>query len=132
MLFFKILCFVWAAVGIGSRIAMLAMKDKWNAWEINSAYSEKRPAWVIAVAIIGLTLIGITWAVYLINDIAYGWILSVFVTLTFIKIVALIFNYDKFREFAKNMLGNKGKMMILNIAVIKICVILILLGIFLY
>ena len=132
MYYFKIMCFLWAAIGIGSRIAMGVMKEKWAVWEQNSAYKENRPAWVISVAITGLVLIAVTWYVYLSQGIAYGWVLALLITLTGIKIVALLFQYNKFRGFVKTMLASKQKMLQLNISVIILSAALIAMALFLY
>lgn len=132
MLFFKIICFVWAAIGIVSRIAMAVMKEKWAVWEENQAYKEKRPGWVAVVAVVGLLLIAAIWAVYIIFGVPYGWVLGVLITLTSVKVVKLLFSYNEFRVFLKNTLADKTKMMRLNIAVIILSVGLVCLGIFLY
>jgi len=132
MLFFKITCFVWAAIGIVSRIAMAVMKDNWNQWEENKAYKEKRPFWVVLIAIFGLILIGAVWTVYLVYDVQYGWILASLISLTFLKIATLLFNYEKFRTFLKDTLADKKKMLSLNISVIILSIILIGMGVFLY
>lgn len=132
MLFFKIVCFFWAAVGIISRIAMAAMKEKWAVWEQAHAYKEKRPAWVVIVGVIGILLIPAVWAVYIIFSVSYGWILGALMTLTIFKIVTLMFNYSKFREFLKNTLVDKKKMLKLNVAVIILSIGLVCMGLFLY
>lgn len=132
MLFFKIICFFWACVGIISRIAMAVMKDKWAIWEQTHAYREKRPAWVVLVGVVGILLIVAVWAVYIIFSVPYGWILGGLLTLTIFKIVTLMFNYSKFREFLKNTLVDKEKMLRLNVAVIILSVGLVCMGLFLY
>jgi len=132
MLFFKITCFVWAAIGIISRIAMALMKEKWAVWEKNSAYKQKRPAWVAAVAMLGILLIAAVWLVYIFAGVPYGWILAALITLTAFKIITLLLNYDKFREFLKKTLADKTKMLGLNIAVIILSAGLVCMGIFLY
>lgn len=132
MLYFKILCFVWAIIGIGSRFFMYTLKENWNSWEQNEAYKEKRPLWVIIVAVLGIALIIITWTVYIVYNVKYGWILSLLMTLTIVKISNLLFRYDKFREFLKNILPDKKRMKQLNISVIILSIVLILMGLFLY
>ena len=132
MLYFRILCFVWAGIGIGSRIAMGLMKDNWAVWEENKAYKEQRPVWVIIMSIVGVVLIGLTWWVYITQSIPYGWILAALITITGIKIFNLVFQYDKFRVFVKTMLSSKQKMMQLNIGVIVLSVGLVFIALFLY
>lgn len=132
MLYFKVLCFVWAIIGLGSRFFMYTLKENWNSWEQDKAYKEKRPLWVVLVAILGIVLIIVTWTIYIVYDVKYGWILSLLMTLTIVKISNLLFRYDKFREFLKEILPDKKRMKRLNISVIILSIVLILMGLFLY
>lgn len=132
MLFFKITCFIWAAIAILSRVAMAIMKEKWSVWEENNVYKEKRPWWVIVVAILGLITIAAIWIVYIQLKIPYGWVLATLITLTAIKILTLLFHYDNFRIFLKTTLADKKKMAQINLAVILLAALLILAGTFLY
>lgn len=93
--------FVWAAIGILSRVAMAVKKEKWAYWEEGCAYKEKRPVWVVLVAVFGLMMIIAVWLVYILTSVPYGWVLAVLITLTAIKIITLLVNYDKFRTFLK-------------------------------
>lgn len=130
--YFSILCYFWAAIAIISRIAMFVMKDNWDKWETEKAYSEKKPSWVYIVCIIGIALIFATWYVYLKYNVNLGWILSILITLTSVKISNILFKYDKFRIFVIETLSNKSKMMKLNVSVIVLSIILIFMGIFIY
>lgn len=132
MLFFKIVCFVWAAIGIISRIAMAVLKEKWAVWEENRAYKARRPAWVVVVSVFGFCMIAATWLVYIIVGVPYGWVLAALITLTAVKISSLLFNYSKFREFLKETLASRQKMMRINVSVIILSAGLIALGLFLY
>lgn len=132
MLFFKIVCFIWAAIGIVSRIAMAIMKEKWAIWEENSAYKAERPAWVVVVSAFGFCMIVAAWLVYILVGVPYGWVLATLITLTAAKISTLLFDYSKFREILKKTLASKRRMMRLNVSVIILSVGLIVLGIFLY
>ncbi|WP_113672085.1 hypothetical protein [Vallitalea guaymasensis] len=132
MLYFKIMCFLWAAIGIISRIAMAVMKDNWNKWETTKAYKEKKTLWIYIVCIVGLILIALTWYIYIVYSIPYGWILGILISLTGIKILTLMFNYNKFQEFLHATLYNPKKMLRLNISVIILSLILIAFGIWLY
>ncbi len=130
--YFSILCYIWSAIAIISRIAMFAMKDNWNKWETEKAYSQKKPFWVYIVCIVGIVIIITTWYVNFKYNVSLGWILSILITLTSIKMVNIIFNYNKFRDFIIKTLNNKGKMMKLNVLVLALSIILIFMGIFLY
>ncbi len=132
MNYFSVICFVWAAIGIGSRLAMAFMGQNWNKWETESAYKEKRPKWIIAMFIIGIIIIALTWYMVAVSDIQFSWIIAALISLTIIKLSTLIFRYDKFREFMVSTLNNPKKMLKLNISVIIFSIILISMGIWLY
>lgn len=130
--YFNILCFIWAFVGIASRFLMIHFKERWNKWELEKAYSEEKPKWIYVVAVFSLIIVGYTWYKVIVLNVKYSWIISSFITLTLIKVFMLIFHYQKFREFVKEVLNNKRKLMQLNIGVFIFSIICILMGIYLY
>lgn len=130
--YFSYLCFAWAAVGIITRVLMVTMGDRWNKWEMEKAYASHKPAWIYIIAVFGLLMIAITWYQVINLDVRYSWIMAVFVSLTTIKLSALLFKYDQFRQFASETLNNPEKMKKLNISVLMISVIFIALGVFVY
>jgi hypothetical protein len=132
MLYFRVLCFLWAAVGIGSRIAMAMMGKRWAEWEETQAYSETRPGWVVAVALFGYGLVVLTWYVAISQQIPYGWVLALLVTSTTVKVSVLLFNYVAFREFLQTSLRSRSRMAIINGSVLLLSAILVWMGLFLY
>ncbi len=130
--YFSILCFVWAAIGIGSRFLMISLGKKWNEWELGKAYSEKKPKWIYFLGILCLAIVGFTWYQVFTLGVKYSWIIASLVTVTLVKVFNLLFNYDNFREFAKSVLNDKKKLIQLNVGVFFISAVFILLGIFLY
>ncbi len=132
MLFFQILCFFWAGVGIVSRVAMAVMGSRWAQWEESQAYTEKRPPWVLVVSLLGYALVALTWYVYIRQQIPYGWILAVLMTSTTVKVSVLLFNYQAFREFMKESLQDRKRMAVINVAVLILSAVLIWMGLVLY
>jgi uncharacterized membrane protein YdcZ (DUF606 family) len=130
--YFSYLCFVWAAVGVVTRVLMVTMGDRWNKWEMERAYASQKPAWIYAVGVLGLFVIALTWYQVFNLDVRYSWIMAVFVSLTTVKLSALLFKYDQFRQFASETLSNPQKMKKLNISVLTISIIFIALGLFVY
>lgn len=90
--YFSILCFVWAFVGILSRILIIFLGDKWTKWELDKAYSQKKPKWIYAVAILSLAIIGFTWYQVIVSGVQFSWIIAVLLSLTLIKVYTIIFN----------------------------------------
>jgi hypothetical protein len=130
--YFSYLCFAWATLGIITRILMVGFGDKWNRWEMNHAYSKKKPKWIYGVAIIGVLLVLLTWYKVFSLNVKGSWIIATILSLTLVKISALLFNYEKFRTFASNTLNNPKKKMRLTISVLLMSIVFILLGLFVY
>lgn len=132
MNFFTILCFFWAAIGIGSRIGMAVMGRRWKDWELGKAYTEKKPAWLYAFIVFGIALIVVTWSMVFVQDVHYSWIIASLITLTSVKLGMFLFNYDEFRSFVSRVLSERKKMAMLNMGVLVLAVGLIGMGLFVY
>jgi hypothetical protein len=132
MNYFAGLCFFWAAIGIGSRIAMAVMGPRWREWELNSAYTADKPRWLYAVGAVGIALLVVTWALVFTTDVPHSWIIAVLVSLTGVKLYFILFDYDSFRAFVSRTLADSGKMMQLNVGVLVFSVALIAMGVWLY
>ena len=74
---------------------------------IAKTYSEKRPKWIVPVAIIGLLLVAFTWYKELSTDVAYSMVITIIFSLTAIKAIMLIFDYEKFQKWIAGMLVEK-------------------------
>lgn len=132
MNYFKALCFIWALIGIGSRIIMHFMGEKWNDWELGSAYKSKKPWFINFIAIIGIMVVIYSWYNVFALNIKLSWIISFLVTSTTLKVSVLLFKYDEFRKFAVITLNDKTKMRALNLAVLILSSVLVLMGLYLY
>lgn len=130
--YFSVLCFVWALIGIGSRIVMIRLGEKWNTWELEKVYAKEKRIWVYFAGLIAVLLVCLTWYKVYTTDIKFAWVIALLISLTLIKVFTLLFHYEKFRLFAKTVLNDKRKLMQLNVAVAIISAVCIGLGIFLY
>ena len=130
--YFSYLCFVWAIIGIVTRILMMVYGDRWSKWEMNHAYKKEKPKWVYLVSILGVALVLLTWYQVFSLSIEYSWVIALLLSLTLVKISALLFNYQKFRIFASEILNNPKKKLKLNISVFIVSIIMIVLGVFVY
>lgn len=81
---------------------------------IAKAYTEKRPKWIVPIAIIGLLFVGFTWYMELTTHIKYSIIITIMFSLTAVKAILFIFDYKKFYNWLDGMLRkNKGKKIVL-------------------
>ena len=101
---------------------------------IEKTYAEKRPAWIVVVSLVGLGLVALTWYMHFTADIPYSIILTILFSLTAVKGIVLLFDYQRFYEWVARMLSkDRGRDIVLvDIAASVFGFILILLAIFLY
>ncbi len=101
---------------------------------IAKTYSEKRPAWILPVAVFGLGLVILTWYTHFTTDIPYSLILTILFSLTAIKAIALIFDYQRFHKWVAGMLAkDKGRGIVLvDVAASIFGLVIILLAIYIY
>lgn len=116
--YFQFICFLWATIGIVSRIAMTIMGEKWSEWELKNAYKIQKPKWIYVVGVIGYAIVIFTWYKHFTTDIKYSLIITIFISLTIIKLSALLFNYYAFRKFVVTVLNDKNKKLKINISVV--------------
>lgn len=108
------------------------MGEKWNNWELNSAYASEKTKILNVICAVGYLIVIFTWYMVIVSKIEYSWIIAALVSVTVIKISVVLFNYKAFRSFVSNMLNDKRKMFQLNLGVLIYSIILIFMGIFLY
>jgi len=101
---------------------------------IAKAYSQKRPKRIVPVAIIGLLLVAFTWYKELTSDVAYSMVITIVFSLTAIKALFFIFDYEKFQKWVEGMLAEKKgrKIVWIDIAVGVFGFIVIIASILLY
>ena len=81
---------------------------------IAKAYTEKRPKWVVPIAVFGLLIVAFTWYKELTTDFKYSIIISVMFSLTAVKAILFLFDYKRFYNWVSGMLKkDKGKKIVL-------------------
>lgn len=77
-------------------------------WDENSFiekfYSEKRPPYIVIIALLGLALIALTWYLHFTLGIANSIYLTVLFSLTAIKALVLLIDYNRFQKTVAGML----------------------------
>jgi hypothetical protein len=77
-------------------------------------YSEKRPPCIVVIALLGLGLIILTWFMHFTLDIANSIYLTVLFSLTGLKALILLLDYQRFQKTVAAMLNeNRGRNVIL-------------------
>ncbi len=113
MNYFKVLGILFGLAAMLKPIYMHLIPWDENKY-IAKAYTKRRPKWVVPVAIVGLALVGFTWYKELTTDIPYSLIITIIFSLTAIKAIFFIFDYQKFQQWVAGMLAkNDGKKIVL-------------------
>ncbi|MCO5250180.1 MAG: hypothetical protein M9949_02015 [Candidatus Kapabacteria bacterium] len=113
MSYFKILGIVFGLAAMLKPFYMHLIPWDENKF-LAKAYAKKRPKWIVPVAIVGLLLVAFTWYKELTTDVAYSMVITIIFSLTAIKALVFIFDYEKFQKWVAEMLAEKeGKKIVL-------------------
>ncbi|EEG76842.1 hypothetical protein [Dethiobacter alkaliphilus] len=87
-------------------------------WDENKflakTYSAKRPTWIVPVAVAGLLLVAFTWYQHFTAGVDNSIILTVLFSLTAVKGIVLLFDYNRFQQAVAKMLSkDKGRHIVL-------------------
>lgn len=101
---------------------------------IAKAYTKKRPRWIVPVAIAGLLLVVFTWYKEMTSDVPYSMVITIIFSLTVIKALLFIFDYQKFQKWVAGMLTEKNgkKIVIIDIAAGLLGLIIVITSILIY
>ncbi len=116
MNYFQILGLIFGLAALLKPFYMHFLLKEGNQF-IAKAYTEKRPEWIVPVAVIGLSLVAFTWYKELTTNIPFSIIITILFSLTAIKAVYFLMNYSAFQKWVVDMLGNDDgkKITVLNI-----------------
>lgn len=77
-------------------------------------YAEKRPPWILVIALLGLGLIALTWFMHFTLHIANSIYLTVLFSLTALKALLLLLDYQRFQRTVAALLSkDRGRGVIL-------------------
>ncbi len=113
MNYFKVLGLVFGLAAALKPIYMHLLPWDEHAF-IAKAYARSRPAWIVPVALFGLGLVALTWYMHFTAGIAYSLILTVVFSLTALKGIMLLFDYERFHALVAGMLAkDRGRSVVL-------------------
>ncbi len=133
MNYFQILSYVFGAILILTRPAIQFFPRHWNKFELEKAYTEKQPAWVWVVGLIGLLLVAFTWYMHFTAGVPYSLVITILLSLTLIKMSQVLFNYKQFRIFVVRVLEKDRKTLaLINLFALLMGISSLFIGLFLY
>jgi len=133
MNYFQVLSIAFGLILILTRPAIQFFPRQWNAFELNTAYTEKQPRWVWFVGLLGLALVIFTWYKHFTAGVPYSIVVTLLLTLTLVKMSQVLFNYQQFREFVVRVLERDRKTLtLINVFALCLGLALLIMGFFLY
>ena len=133
MNYFQVLSIVFGLILILTRPAIQFFPKQWNAFELNKAYTEKQPRWVWYIGLFGLGLVAFTWYKHFTAGIPYSLVITLFLTLTLVKMSQVLFNYKQFRAFVAQVLEkDRRTLALINIFALILGIASLLIGFLLY
>jgi len=94
-MWFKWICFVLAIACIIKAFIGLLFHEKFYAWDRDQYASKRWPASFIIFLPYGILIFLVTWYATIFQYTKYGWILTLVVTISSIKLFAILFNWEK-------------------------------------
>lgn len=107
-------------------------------WDENSFierfYRQERPPYIVVIALMGLALIVLTWYLHFRLDVANSIYLTIIFSLTALKALVLLLDYERFQKSVAAMLRkNKGrKIVLIDIGASIIGLVILVLTLLLY
>ena len=133
MNYFQVLSIVFGLILILTRPAIQFFPRQWNAFELNTAYTEKQPRWVWFIGLFGLALVIFTWYMHFTAGIPYSIVITLVLTLTLVKTSQVLFNYKQFRSFVVRVLERDRKTLaLINTFALLLGLALLIMGFLLY
>ena len=103
MNYFKVLGIIFGLVAFLKPFYMHLLPWDENSF-IEKFYTEERPTYIVVIALLGLALIALTWYLHFTLNVANSIYLTVLFSLTAIKALFLLLDYQKFQETVATML----------------------------
>ncbi|MAT45095.1 MAG: hypothetical protein CL609_22410 [Anaerolineaceae bacterium] len=131
---FRWIALIWGVVAILTKpVFFTILGNQWRGLLINKAYREgKRSNWIIWVSIPLIFLIVFTWWRVAVEPVPLSWILAAVMSLSAVKLVTLLFDYNRFQNWVKSVLEDKQKERGMVIAVTISGMVLIVLAFWIY
>ncbi len=103
MNYFKVLGIVFGLAAFLKPFYMHLLPWDENSF-IEKFYSEKRPPYIVVIALLGLALVALTWYLHFTLGIANSIYITVLFSLTAVKALVLLLDYQKFQKTVAAML----------------------------
>ncbi|TYB31266.1 MAG: hypothetical protein FXF47_05055 [Candidatus Mcinerneyibacterium aminivorans] len=130
---FKIVCYILSITTFVKSITGIFAHDKLYNWAKRHYSKEKRSWTTILLIVYGVGVLILTWYGTIFDYVKYGWIVTILITFSSIKLAGLIFNWKKVsKKFVKFIENSKEKLWMLDVLLLIISIGFLLMGIYLY
>jgi len=103
MNYFTVLGFVFGLAALLKPVYMHLLPWDENRF-LEKFYSEKRPPWIIFIALLGLGLIALTWYLHFTLEVPNSIYITILFSLTALKAFTFLFDYQRFQKTVAAML----------------------------
>lgn len=130
---FKIISFIWAGTCILKALIGFIFHEKFYSWDKKQYSSKNWPASFLIFIPYGIGIFIVTWYATIFHYEKHGWILTLIVTISSLKLFSILFNWKKTSErFVKFIDLNSWKLWAVDIFVIIMGMLFLFLGIYIY
>ena len=103
---YSLVCYILSAAALTKGLVGIFAHEKLYSWAEDHYARKEKSATVIFLLIYGILVLGLSWYAAFFDYVRYGWVLTAFITLSSVKLAALIFNWEaasqKFVDFIKS------------------------------
>lgn len=101
--------FTWLGLLFGAAALLKPFALHLLPWDerafLARTYTERRPRWVVPVALIGLAWVALTWYLHVALAVPHSWVMALLFSLTAVKGLALLLDYRRFQAWVARMLS---------------------------
>ena len=132
-MWFKFISFVLAVACILKSLIGLFLHKKFYAWDRKQYASQRFPKRLFVFILYGLGIFLITWYATIFHYVKHGYILTTIVSLSSIKLLSLLFNWEDTSKKLVRFIDSGGwRLWVLDVFLLVLGVLFFLLGLYVY
>ena len=132
-MWFKLISFVLGGACILKALIGLFFHKKFYSWDRRQYAAQKFPKRLYIFILYGIVMVFTTWYATIFHYVEYGYILTIIVTISSIKLFSILFNWKNTSKKILNFIDSGGwKLWALDIFILIMGIIFFLLGIYVY
>lgn len=132
-MWFRLISFVLAAACILKALIGLFFHKKFYSWDRKQYAAKKFPKRLFIFILYGIGIVLTTWYATIFHYVKYGYILTIIVTLSSIKLFSILFDWENTSKKFVHFIDSGGwKLWVLDIFILIMGIVFFLLGLYVY